>query len=68
MELIMNIIKTVGDLQKALSAYDPNTPFEFSVDNQTLVNAINNDTAIFQLTDHETNTQILHIALTSVGA
>ena len=61
----MNIIKTVGDLQKALSAYDSNTPFEFSVDNKTLVNALNNDTAIFQKFNDDANDLILHISLNS---
>lgn len=46
----MNIIKTVGDLTKALSAYDENLPLEFSCSQSygvTLPLILNNDTQIF---------------------
>jgi hypothetical protein len=61
----MNMIKTVGDLVKVMSAYDQDARIEFSLDNQTYPNAINNDTAVFQLHDADTGANILHIALLS---
>lgn len=59
----MNTIKTVGELVKALSAYDQNMTIEFSVNNQTLLNSLNNDTQIYQQKDRETETKFLHIGL-----
>lgn len=59
----MNIIKTAGDLIKALSVYDENAIVEFSLNNQTMPNSLNNDTAIFQMRDVEGGKNILHIAL-----
>lgn len=62
----MNTFKTVGGLIKALSAYDENLRFEFSLDNQTIPNAINNDTAIFQIHRPDSDEpDTLHIALLS---
>ncbi len=43
----MNIIKTVGDLKKALSAYDDNLPFV--IHNGSQFFNLNNDTQIAQL-------------------
>lgn len=47
----MNIIKTVGDLRKALSAYDESLPFEVNMIDGTartdpIRGSFNNDTAL----------------------
>lgn len=52
----MNIIKTVGDLKKALSAYSDDLPLEFMLQNKDSkkINIVmNNDTQICKMSDGE---------------
>lgn len=62
----MNIIKTVGDLRKALSAYDENLPLTFAMHGASGVQkalTLNNDTQISQTMNGDFKPQNVSVIL-----
>jgi hypothetical protein len=59
----MNIIRTVGDLVKALSAYDENVELNFTVDGEETVDAIRTDEQIYYLANRKMKCLKVNLAI-----